>query len=141
MKIVHTREWFNINRNTLLTLKGATQCQNCANKGTQLHHIVPLVVGGTNNISNLALLCDECHGKVHGKTFNTELQRIGIERAKAEGKYKGRPQKYTVDCPQIKQAVEMYLEGQAVTSICSTLKISKRTFYRRIRELEIVRGA
>lgn len=142
MKIVHTREWFRINRNMLLTLKGVTQCQNCGNKGTQLHHIVPLSNGGTNKISNLALLCDECHGKVHGKkVFSTELQRKGVERAKKEGKYKGKPKKYTADNPQLTKAIEMYLAGHTVKEVCAVTGIGRNTFYVKLREQGIKRGA
>ena len=52
------------------------------------HHVVPVVKGGTKTIP----LCVICHSKVHGKKFVNikELQRIGIEKAKSEGKYLGR---------------------------------------------------
>lgn len=32
----------------------------------EIHHIVPLVAGGTNNDSNLMSLCRSCHAKIHG---------------------------------------------------------------------------
>ena len=32
----------------------------------QVHHIVPLGMGGTNARSNLITLCNEHHGRVHG---------------------------------------------------------------------------
>lgn len=45
-------------------------CQNCGAKGTNVslhaHHIVPLSRKGTNKISNLVTLCDQCHRAVHG---------------------------------------------------------------------------
>ena len=52
------------------------------------HHVVPESKGGKRTIP----LCIECHGKVHGRNFvnHKELQRIGIERAKREGRYNGR---------------------------------------------------
>ena len=31
-----------------------------------LYHIKPLSKGGDNNISNLRLLCENCHSRVHG---------------------------------------------------------------------------
>lgn len=65
-------------------------CCNCGKEAKHLHHIVPLSLGGENIDSNIAPLCDECHGKIHKINFNRELQQAGIKRAKAEGKYKGR---------------------------------------------------
>jgi hypothetical protein len=52
------------------------------------HHVVPETKGGTKTIP----LCIVCHGKVHNRDFMKikELQKIGIEKAKANGKYLGR---------------------------------------------------
>ena len=35
--------------------------------GMEIHHIIPVVLGGTNNHRNLILLCPECHKRRHGK--------------------------------------------------------------------------
>jgi len=32
----------------------------------EIHHIVPLAAGGTNDESNLMSLCRSCHAKIHG---------------------------------------------------------------------------
>ena len=52
------------------------------------HHVVPISLGGTKTIP----LCLKCHGLVHDRNFvkHRKLQRIGIDKAMAEGKYKGR---------------------------------------------------
>lgn len=43
------------------------ECGNCGSEsGLQIHHIVPLSCGGSNKITNLARLCNECHAKAHG---------------------------------------------------------------------------
>lgn len=43
------------------------QCANCAEEtDLQIHHIVPLSLGGRNILTNLARLCTECHAKAHG---------------------------------------------------------------------------
>ena len=71
-------------------------CANCGStENLQLHHVVPLAKGGTNNESNLITLCGDCHAKVHNfKTILTkewkEKQMAGVARAKAEGKFTGR---------------------------------------------------
>jgi HNH endonuclease len=40
------------------------KCEKCgAAYDLQIHHRVPLAAGGTNQLSNLAVLCRVCHGK------------------------------------------------------------------------------
>lgn len=73
-------------------IKNHLKCQYCGKPTEHIHHLIPIVVGGDNRESNLIPLCGECHGLIHNKHFNNdwkEAQRIGIERAKAEGKFKG----------------------------------------------------
>lgn len=40
--------------------------QNHADLTFDVHHIVPRRWGGSNRLSNLALLCRDCHGGAHG---------------------------------------------------------------------------
>jgi 5-methylcytosine-specific restriction endonuclease McrA len=42
-------------------------CQNCKAHGTRLdvHHVVPVSVGGSNNLTNLLTLCFACHKLIH----------------------------------------------------------------------------
>lgn len=75
-----------------LFIKKHKFCQYCGEPAKHVHHIIPIAVGGDNRESNLVSLCYTCHGLIHNKTFNDnwrELQRIGIEKAKAAGKFKG----------------------------------------------------
>jgi hypothetical protein len=57
---------------------------NCCNCGRsdhiEYHHIVPVVYGGTNKLSNIVPICVECHYKAHTKS-NAE----GIINAKEKG--------------------------------------------------------
>jgi len=41
------------------------KCQRYSKGNLQLHHIVPLGLGGSNNKSNLVPLCKKCHEAVH----------------------------------------------------------------------------
>jgi hypothetical protein len=43
------------------------KCCNCgSDELVEYHHIVPLSLGGTNNLTNIAPLCYDCHKKAHG---------------------------------------------------------------------------
>ena len=43
------------------------QCQNCGKKNAEarlnIDHIIPLATGGSNDISNLQVLCSQCNQK------------------------------------------------------------------------------
>jgi hypothetical protein len=56
------------------------------------HHLTPRTEGGPDDETNLITLCEDRHGRVHGRTFkhHRKLQRVGIERARLAGVYKGR---------------------------------------------------
>ena len=61
------RKEYNILRSTLYSDKGMT-CVNCGStESLTFHHIVPLAQGGTNRLSNIAVLCYACHKAVHGE--------------------------------------------------------------------------
>lgn len=61
------------------------ECGSCDD--IHYHHIIPMSLGGIKTIP----LCSECHGKIHGMVLTKKhIQRIGIEKAKKEGRYKGR---------------------------------------------------
>jgi HNH endonuclease/Helix-turn-helix domain of resolvase len=91
------------------------------------HHLVPRVEGGPDDDSNLITLCQGCHGKVHGRTFwrHREMQRAGIEKAKAAGVYKGRPASIKAG-----SLAELKAEGMGATDIAQYLKISRASVYR-----------
>lgn len=69
-------EYYNIRRE-LLQLKKYKKCANCGSEeNIEIHHIVPLIVGGTNKKSNLVALCQDCHAKIHG--LNRQGNKNGI---------------------------------------------------------------
>lgn len=61
--------------------------------------------------------------------FIRERQRAGIEKAKAEGVYKGRP--VTLDHERIRA---MHAEGQGATAIAKALGCSRGAVYKALRE-------
>ena len=53
-----------------LYVKRHPLCEYCLKEGRitpveEVHHIVPLSCGGTNQFSNLRSLCKNCHTKIH----------------------------------------------------------------------------
>ena len=82
------RQIFNKMR-PLLLQKIGTRCCNClkeCNNDIIFHHIVPLSLGGTNNFSNIAPICEKCDELIHdiNRTNWKQLQREGIEQAKKD---------------------------------------------------------
>ena len=65
----------------VLKQKLKEECVNCKSiDNIVYHHIVPLTLGGTNNITNIVPLCEKCHNKIHGRksTSIKNLQKEGI---------------------------------------------------------------
>lgn len=118
-------------------------CVNCGKEAFEQHHIVPLSLGGNDIDSNKVWLCSECHAKIHG--FNIanrgihwrELQRAGIERAKKEGKYKGRKRIELDEQLFTEACIQWRLGHRTAKSIYDEFNISSQTFYRRIHEMEL----
>lgn len=60
------------------------ECSICKSKDSlEVHHIVPRILGGTNDRENLIVLCHKCHRKAHEKDHST-LTKIGIAKCKTE---------------------------------------------------------
>lgn len=68
------------------------KCAECGSEyGIEIHHIVPKVLGGTDEQSNLEPLCSSCHKKKHLEN-RSELTKIGIQKARMCGKMNIRAQ-------------------------------------------------
>lgn len=141
---MNSREEFEQNRTYYLKVL-LKECANCGETNDlDIHHIVPLAKGGTNRISNLVMLCLECHGKIHGvnRVKHKELQRLGIEKAKERGVYKGKSKKYTETNESMKQALELFKDrknnGYTVKKICNETGVSRTVLYEIAKEKGIV---
>jgi hypothetical protein len=54
-------------RRTAIIQGDGERCTNCGNtRHLHLHHRIPLSRGGSNKVSNLELLCGDCHSTKHG---------------------------------------------------------------------------
>ena len=107
-------------------------CFECGNGGTlDFHHVIPKSLGGKMAIP----LCAECHGLVHNSNFlqHRKLQRIGIEKAKKKGIYKGRnngtkesTEKF-LNKPIIKKVVKLLNEGYNGVEISKIVGVHTNT--------------
>lgn len=69
-----------------------------------------------------------------------EKTAAGIALAKKNGKYKGRPKKYTANNPKLVQALADYqTTDKTVKEICKTYSIGRTTLYDNIKRKGIVR--
>lgn len=125
------------------------KCVNCGKKAEHYHHIIPRSLGGTDNETNLAALCNACHGKLHGleytdgKLSHSELIKRGQAKAREQGKRIGlkKGQKLTTKKSIIaKEIIKEYsrdfngnLSDAEVMKIC---EIARNTYYKYKREIK-----
>ncbi len=71
-----------------LFVRGELICFTCQSKeNLELHHIVPLAMGGNNSIDNLMVLCHTDHVKIH--TNNSDMNDTGMKRKDGSKIYVG----------------------------------------------------
>ena len=133
--IQHTREWFHSNRGRFIHKKN-TGCAKCGQMDgdIELHHIVPLAIGGTNHDSNIVPLCRECHELVHEMQGFRLLGKKAKERKRKEDpNYKeGRPRKFDSDL--VNEALDWIELGNSYQKSAEKFGISKTTLIRRMQE-------
>ena len=90
----------NINNKTKKEIrrKKENKCEDCGrlngpidipDERLQIHHKVPRWKGGTNKITNLKLLCKDCHDKAHRQYHKEKLKniRMAYEKLIVSGQY------------------------------------------------------
>ena len=134
-------------RQELIISKG-TICANClfdAKDDIIFHHIVPVIIGGTDNISNIAPLCEECHKKLHGITSQTsqalshsDLIKKGIEKARQSGITVGRKKTTVEDIPNnfLQYYTLIKSQQKTVSAVAKELHKSRTTIYKYIHILD-----
>ncbi len=113
-------------------------CINCGQEASELHHVVPLALGGNDIDSNKVWLCIKCHSLIHEKSLKMSrlaLQSPNYKKALAEGRCH-KPRKELPD-----NFKELYVQwksdkikGERLYK--DILHMSKSTFFRRIKEYE-----
>lgn len=105
------------------------KCKVCNKEGTtELHHIVPLSLGGPDNKANRIRLCLECHSLAHNHREEwRRLTREGIAKAKERGAYANHGRERTIDRVKVKQLRE---EGLSTYKIAEQMGISRMSVHR-----------
>ena len=53
-----------------IVIRDGGMCQMCGNEGDSVDHIVPRILGGTDDDHNLQLLCRTCNSSKGGRFFS-----------------------------------------------------------------------
>lgn len=62
-----------------------SKCSNCGStEDLVIHHIIPVTLGGTSDISNLVCLCGVCHDKAHGIPERDSNHSFLVKKSLAE---------------------------------------------------------
>jgi hypothetical protein len=105
------------------------RCANCgSDENVELHHIVPIFLGGTNNPSNIVPLCHACHAAAHHGQHMSNYQDFS--------KCSGRPPKKPDE--EVFSVLDRYAAGEIGTKkvkelldIPSATKITCMAQYKR----------
>ena len=104
------KEW----KATKAELSLGNTCYNCGNtEGIELHHIVPLRLGGTNKLSNIAVLCHKCHMASH---YGRHMNEYKNKRKKPE-----KPNREISFKEKIEITIPDYLSGKISEAECKEI--------------------
>ena len=103
------------------------KCYNCGSDlYVELHHVVPLSLGGTNRETNIVPLCYECHKKAHGaREMRRHIRPHNVGRPK-----RSKPENY-------EKILWSYINGEIGRRECEELlgltkssKLTECSFYK-----------
>ena len=122
-----------------------TICANCGiDCGQEIifHHIVPLVIGGQDVITNIVPLCSTCHNLIHSVSkdnaiSHSELIRKGMQKAREQGVKIGRPKLKQVPEWFITDVLPLYQQGETIMALSKKFSISRTTIYKYLQMLKI----
>ena len=109
----------------ILVSELGTVCVNCgSDQFIEYHHIVPIVYGGTNKLSNIVPLCSDCHARAHQKVSGE-----GMAKARREGRI-GRKYitPYEDAIPTLKRFYNMEIGNKEMTALLG-YKSNRSTLY------------
>lgn len=112
-------------------------CVNCGKPGEELHHVVPLSLGGNDIDSNKVWLCNECHNLIHNRSLGAgklAAQSLNYQKALREERV-GRPR-----AQRTEQFITAYKDWKAgkITGLEAIKRsgVSSATFYKMGHEIE-----
>ena len=71
----HNREWERVRRQALE--RDGHRCRECGKPGRlEVHHLLHLQSGGTNELENLRTLCRSCHIAIHKKAVDADWEAL-----------------------------------------------------------------
>lgn len=112
-------------------------CINCGQEAFELHHVVPLALGGNDIDSNKVWLCIECHNKIHKRGLGMgQLAAVSpnFRKAVEEGRV-GRPKAILP-----KKFYELYPKWKnkeiTATDFMRQINMTRTTFYKKVKEYE-----
>ena len=114
-------------------IKKSDVCSVCFSTGpTEVHHIIPVSLGGPDSLSNLIELCLDCHAKAH---YHRKIWRQraleGIQKRKNLGLYVG--SKPTISRKVFKSLLE---KGLSCEDISKTMRIGRASAFRIKKEIK-----
>lgn len=125
------------------------KCINCGAEASHWHHVVPKSLGGREG-TNKVPLCDRCHGLIHsvsyssGQMSHSQLTKIGMEKAKKEGKQIGLAKgtklttKKSILAKEIIRKYNRDFEGELTDKeTIEKANINRKTFYKYKKELRM----
>jgi len=112
-------------------------CINCGQEASELHHVVPLALGGNDIDSNKVWLCIECHNKVHKRG-------LGMGQLAAESpNYRQALKDGRVGRPRVELPLKFYelypkWKNKEITAVefYTRINMPKATFYKVIKRYE-----
>lgn len=96
------------------------RCFECGEMTTGLHHVIPVVYGGTKQLP----MCKLCHRKAHsvGPTSQPEMVKKGLEKARLRGAKFGAPVKVNEEAART--ILEFRSEGKSMKAIAKLVGLS-----------------
>ncbi len=129
--------------NVIKLLNNYHACELCGNpRNLEVHHIIPVVCGGSDDINNLIVVCNICHAKL---TPRKELTKIGLNNARLRGillgakpgnnNGGGRPRRKF--SKEFINAYQQWKHGDiSAVDAMQQCNIPKATFYRMVKRYE-----
>ena len=110
------------------------KCCNCGNNNNlEYHHIVPISLGGLDDISIICCLCSNCHHLIHNGSKDNINQAVlikqGMKAAKEKGTIIGRP-RITINDISNDLVADILTEKINITAIAKKYNISRKTVYK-----------